>query len=105
MFHYHKYKKKAETVYRDKPGKRFSNFHFRGRIRGEAAWKKIAYISLGVVLVIMGGLLGLAPGLPGFFLGVPGIILIISRLKFAAKLMDKAEIQGRKFIRYFRRES
>lgn len=81
------------------PGRRFIDHYRRHRqseSRREAGWKTAAYIGAAVVLLTMGALLSLVPGLPGIVLGIPAIGLLVARLKFFARFLDRAEILARR---------
>jgi hypothetical protein len=101
-----KLKKHIEDFLRDPPGRRFIELHHRWKepaATPEAAWRKAAFIGAGFTLLLTGMLLSLPPGFPGFLLWFPGMVMLISRLKAAAILLDDAEILLRRLIARLRR--
>jgi hypothetical protein len=80
------------------PGRRFVDHYQRSRgpqgARG-ASWKTFGYVAAGLVLVICGLVLSLPPGIPGFLLWIPGLLLLASRFKGLAMLLDRLEAWGR----------
>jgi hypothetical protein len=93
---------KLKSEFRDikhgTPGRRFTEHYNRStRVDGasKSAWKKLAYVSLGLLLLVVGLLLSLPPGIPGFLLWIPGLTLLAARSKALAKLLDGVEAWGR----------
>jgi len=70
---------------------------------GEVAWQKIVYIGIGLALLFVGFLLSLPPGSPGFLLWFPGLVMLVSRLKIMAILLDRTEMFFRRVIARFRK--
>jgi|SRR6056297_286318 len=86
---------------RDPPGERFARLHQRWNTpasAGEVAWQKLLYIGIGLLLLCVGLLLSLPPGSPGFLLWFPGLVMIVSRLKFMAILLDRVELFFRRLV-------
>jgi hypothetical protein len=99
-------KRTFREVRNGKPGRRFIDHHDRTRRSesgNETAWRNVAHIAGGVVLLAAGLLLSLPPGVPGFLLWIPGLALLASRLRWLAMLLDYAEVLGRRVIGRFRR--
>lgn len=88
---YEEMKNRMERLYHDRSGRRFTNYYNRQRVRNEPAWKTTLYILLGLILIFGGGIIGMAPVLPAFVFILAGLALIITRLRFAAGLLDKTE--------------
>jgi hypothetical protein len=88
------------------PGSRFIEHHERSR-RSEdptkTRWKTIAYVTAGIVLLVVGALLSLVPGVPGIVLAVPAIGLLVARLRFFAIWLDRMEVVGRRIWGKLRR--
>lgn len=84
-----------------RPGRRFIELHRRRRARaesGEGAGKRLLYIGAGLALLLAGLLLSLPPGFPGFLLWFPGLVMLVSRLKAMALLLDRVELALRRLI-------
>lgn len=89
-------KRQMERFRRREPGDRFQKSYREGGARhGEALWRKALWITLGALLVLVGTLLSLPPGMPGFLLWLPGLLIIIVRVRFAARFLDWVEMQLR----------
>lgn len=87
------------------PGRRFIRHYRRHRAsesEREAAWKTAGYIAIAVVLLTIAGLFSLVPGIPGLVFGIPAIGLLVARLKFFARFLDRTEIGARKLWRRIR---
>ncbi|MEZ5278364.1 MAG: hypothetical protein R3F07_18425 [Opitutaceae bacterium] len=83
-----------------KPGNRFLTVYEHRRLhRREHPVRAWITIGLGFVLFVVGVIIALPPGVPGFFLWIPGILMIATRLRWAAILMDRLERAGRKLLR------
>lgn len=92
-------KQDVQLLLQAEPGRRFTGHYRRYRARegrGEAAWKSIAFIMLGLALLLIGFLLSIPPGVPGFLLWLPGLVLMVARLKWFALLLDRLELIVRK---------
>lgn len=88
-----------------KPGSRFLTVYQHRRIHGrEHPIRSIIYIGFGFLILIVGTIIALPPGVPGFFLWIPGILMIATRLRWAAVLMDRLEAWTRRMIGVFRRK-
>jgi UPF0716 family protein affecting phage T7 exclusion len=90
---FHKAKADLRSLARGTPGRRFTEYHDRGRVlkRRASSWKTAAYIVGGALLLIAGLLLSLPPGVPGFLLWIPGLTLMIARLRPFAVALDSVE--------------
>ena len=87
------------------PGNRFLTVYQHRRIHGrEHPIRSIIYIGFGFLILIVGTIIALPPGVPGFFLWIPGLLMIATRLRWAAILMDKLEVWSRRVIGFFRRK-
>lgn len=53
--------------------------------------RKIAEITLGIILVIIGLIGGLIPVLQGWMFGIPGLILLAKHFKWAKGILDWAK--------------
>lgn len=100
-----KFRSEINTFLQDPPGERFIRLHERWKVSpsaGEVAWKRAGYIGVALLLLLVGLLLSLPPGSPGFLLWFPGLIMLVSRLKFMAVLLDRSEVFFRRLIARFR---
>lgn len=82
-----------ETYYRIRnaePGKRFTAYYEYRNKRSRS--KSSLYISVGILLVVIGFSLSLVPGVPGILLGIPGLGMIASQFRPMARLLDRIEI-------------
>jgi hypothetical protein len=87
------------------PGNRFITVYRHRRIHGrEHPIRSIVYIGFGFLFLIVGTIIALPPGVPGFFLWIPGLLMIATRLRWAAALMDRLEVWTRRMIDLFRRK-
>jgi hypothetical protein len=95
-----KVKSDLRTLRAGKPGRRFTEYHDRGRGRPQrgASWKKAAYIIAGAALLVAGLILSLPPGVPGFLLWIPGLTLMITRLRSVAVFLDSIEALVRRLF-------
>jgi hypothetical protein len=94
-----KLKEDFRKLKQGEPGRRFLDHYRRHReseSRREAGWKTAGYIVAGLVLLTIGALLSLVPGVPGIVLGIPAIGLLVARLKFFARFLDRAEVVARR---------
>ncbi len=66
--------------------------------------RSIIYIGFGFLILIVGTIIALPPGVPGFFLWIPGLLMIATRLRWAAVLMDKLEVWFHRAVGLFRRK-
>jgi hypothetical protein len=93
-------------IARDKPGRRFENYHDRARHQlREHPVRTVSMYVIAVLLIGSGFLFGFVPGLPGIVLGLPGLALIAARSRFFAALMDRGEMAIRGLLRRLVRES
>jgi hypothetical protein len=102
-----KLKSEFRAIKNGTPGQRFIEHYNRSRRdegASKSALKKWAYVSLGLVLLVVGLLLSLPPGIPGFLLWIPGLALLAARSKSLAKLLDRIEAWSRKTWRRLRGE-
>jgi sulfite exporter TauE/SafE len=53
--------------------------------------RKIAEITLGIILVIIGLIGGLIPVLQGWMFGIPGLILLAKHFKWAKSILEWAK--------------
>jgi|GEM_PF-3084050 len=56
-----------------------------------SALRKIAEITLGIILVIIGLIGGLIPVLQGWMFGIPGLILLAKHFKWAKGILEWAK--------------
>lgn len=85
-----------------KPGSRFLTvYKHRREHSSEHPVRSILYIGFGFLFLVVGVIIALPPGVPGFFLWIPGILMIATRLRWAAVLMDRLEMF---FYRIFHRK-
>lgn len=93
----------VHRVTRAKPGERFIRHYERQqRQEYEHPVKSALYVLLGIVLILIGLALGFLPILPGVLFGIPGIVIIASRSRVVAVLLDRAELAIRRALRRFR---
>lgn len=93
----------VHRVTRAKPGERFIRHYERQqRQEYEHPFKAALYVLLGIVLILTGLALGFLPILPGFLFGIPGVVIIASRSRIVAVLLDRAELAIRRTLRKFR---
>jgi hypothetical protein len=84
-----------------RPGRRFIELHRSRKAHattGEGAGKRLLYVGAGLALLLAGLLLSLPPGFPGFLLWFPGLVMLVSRLKAMALLLDRVELALRRLI-------
>lgn len=90
----------AFRIARDKPGRRFENYHDRSRHHlQEHPVRTITMYGIATILIGAGFLFGFIPGVPGIILGLPGLALIAARSKYFAALMDRGEVALRRVFR------
>ena len=88
------------------PGNRFLTVYRHRRMHGrEHPIRSIIFIGFGFFILIVGTIIALPPGVPGFFLWIPGMLMIATRLRWAAILMDGLEMWIRRAIGAFRRKN
>lgn len=74
------------------PGGRFERHYWlRRRLRREHPMVSLAYLGVGLGLIVVGSALSLIPAIPGVLLGVPGLAMIVARYRFAAVALDRGE--------------
>lgn len=96
----------VHRVTRAKPGERFIRHYERQqRLEYEHPAKSALYILLGIVLILTGLALGFLPILPGILFGIPGGVIIASRSRFVAALLDRTELAIRRTLSKFRARS
>jgi UPF0716 family protein affecting phage T7 exclusion len=77
------------------PGRRFcESFERNQRERGSGA-KRVAFIALGIVLMLAGVLALVAPG-PGLLMIAGGLLLIARESRLLARALDRAELAVRR---------
>ena len=94
-------KKNWEDFKESEPGKRFMK-RYRQRQKGGRGWadpSRLFYVILGTLLVLGSAFFGWAPG-PGMLTFVIGLGMIAGEFRFAARLLDWAEVRARKFWRF-----
>jgi len=85
------------------PGQRFERHYWlRRRLRREHPVVSLAYMGVGLGLVVVGSALSLIPAIPGVLLGVPGLAMIVARYRFAAVALDRSESAIRWLVKLFR---
>lgn len=88
-----------------RPGNRFLTVYQHRRLhRREHPVRSILYIGFGFLFLIVGVIIALPPGVPGFFLWIPGMLMISTRLRWAAVLMDRIEMWIHRAIGVIRRK-
>ncbi len=93
----------VHRVTRAKPGERFIRHYERQqRQEYEHPLKSALYFLLGIILILTGLAFGFLPILPGFLFGIPGVVIIASRSRTVAVLLDRAELAIRRTLRRFR---
>lgn len=96
----------VHRVTRAKPGERFIRHYERQqRQEHEHPVKSALYVLLGIALILAGLAFGFLPILPGFLFGIPGVVIIASRSRIVAVLLDRAELAIRRAFRRFRTRS
>lgn len=93
-----KIKQEFQEIKDGEPGQRFVDHYERiKRKEGQRSlpWSTMAYVAVGLLLVVCGLLLSLPPGVPGFLLWIPGLALLSARSKGLAMLLDRLEAWGR----------
>ena len=87
------------------PGRRFLTLYEHRKLhRREHPVRAWLYIGFGFILLVVGVVLSLPPGVPGFFLWIPGMLMIATRLHWAAIVMDRFELLARRIAGRFRRK-
>lgn len=87
-----------------KPGRRFLTvYEHRREHSSEHPIRSVIYIGVGFVFLIVGVIIALPPGVPGFFLWIPGILMIATRLRWAAVVMDRLEMFFYRIIHWKKR--
>ena len=103
---YRRLRREYDSIAAGEPGRRFIEHYARqrrGENRHQSAGKNVAYVLLGVLLLIGGLLLSLPPGVPGFVLWIPGLGLLVGRLRRFALLLDRVELHLRALCSRVRR--
>lgn len=96
----------VHRVTRAKPGERFvRHYERRQRKKSEHPIKAALYFLLGIVLILTGFAFGFLPILPGFLLAIPGVVIIASRARAVAVLLDRAELAVRRVLKKIRTRS
>jgi hypothetical protein len=96
----------AFRIARDKPGRRFENYHDRTRHQlQEHPVRTVSMYVIAALLISAGFLFGFIPGIPGIVLGLPGLALIAARSRFFAALLDRGEMAIRGLLRRLVREN
>ena len=86
-----------------KPGNRFLTvYEHRREHDSEHPIRSWLYIGFGFFILVVGVIIALPPGVPGFFLWIPGIVMIATRLRWAAVLMDRFEGYFHRFMEWIR---
>lgn len=86
------------------PGSRFlETFEENQRERG-SAWKRVALIVAGVLLILVGVVALVAPG-PGLLIGGVGLALIARESKLLSRALDRFELQVRRLWSRLRRKA
>lgn len=80
--------RERKPVHRQLPAERGENPNPRFRM---SPARKIAEITLGIVLVVLGLIGGLLPVIQGWMFGVPGLILLARHFKWAHRILDWAK--------------
>lgn len=99
----HRARRQVRALAAGAPGERFERHYWlRRRLRREHPAVSLAYMGVGLGLIVVGALLSLFPPLPGILLGVPGVAMIVARFRFAAVALDRAEVGVRRVVALFR---
>ncbi len=86
-----------------KAGSRFLTvYEHRREHANEHPVRSWLYIGLGFVFLVVGTIIALPPGVPGFYLWIPGIVMIATRLRWAAVLMDRLEGHSHRLMEWIR---
>ena len=89
--HWHQFK-------RSRPGRRFQDSYDRKRdSRGGALWR-CGVVVLGALLCLVGLFFMAVPG-PGIPILALGAVLIAQQSQVTARLLDRAEVSVRRFVR------
>ena len=88
-------KKSWRALRRSRPGSRFQEQYDRNRKERKSRTGRILRIIFGVILLPVGLFFLPAPG-PGFVVLALGAVLIARELRFAAVVLDQAELRARR---------
>lgn len=97
-----KLKRSWSSLKRGRPGSRFEEQYDRQRKAGSSAVGRVLRITAGLITLPLGLFLLPAPG-PGFIVVAIGAVLIAREFRFAAQLLDRLEVRGRKLFAWARR--
>lgn len=93
-------KKSMNELKRYPPGERFQRRYAEHRQESPVAG--VAYIGLGIVLVVVGIVFSFWPVIPGFVFLLPGLAMLAARLRWVAVFLDRTELVGRKYLARWR---
>lgn len=97
-----KLKRSWSSFKRGRPGSRFQEQYDRQRKAGSSTVGRVVRISAGLITLPLGLFLLPAPG-PGFIVVAIGAVLIAREFRFAAQLLDRLEVRGRKVVEWAKR--
>jgi hypothetical protein len=83
------------------PGRRFQERYRRMQETKGGAWKRCALVGTGILLVLVGLFFMAVPG-PGIPIFAIGLALIAQESESLARLLDRAELRMRRFIKRLR---
>ena len=95
-------KNACRKLIRDRPGRRFLNFHRRWHRQVKGPGLSIAMVVIGLVLVAGGVVFGFFPVIPGFVFVLPGIAMIVAPFRPPAEWLDRTEVAIRRTWRKLR---
>lgn len=83
------------------PGRRFQERYRRMQEQKGSAWKRCAFVCVGILLALVGLFFMAVPG-PGIPIFAVGLALIAQESKTLARLLDKAEVRLRRWWKRLR---
>ena len=92
-------KRDWSSLKRGRPGSRFEEQFERQRKAKSSKVGRALRVIAGLIILPVGLFLLPAPG-PGFIVVALGAVLIAREFKFAAQLLDRLEVRGRKVARW-----
>jgi uncharacterized protein (TIGR02611 family) len=81
-----------------KPGKRFLEQYETNQKERASKWVRVALITLGVVVVLIGLVALPAPG-PGILIVAAGVALLARESRWIAERMDAVELKARQLVK------
>lgn len=92
-------KQRWQALKRGKPGKRFQDEYDKRHDKNSSRARKIGMLVAGAIVLVAGIILMPAPG-PGILIVAIGAAMLSQESKFAARILDGAEVKGRALMKW-----